>query len=191
MSKIDERHDNELVEAVKLGNIEQLEKQYNNSLKNAILDNAEILEQLHQKIMEVSKQNLESIESLDRKIEENHQRKMRYNHVFSLNFKVGANKSHEFGNFIASKTPNPEETLMKKDEETEQKEALSSLDSQTQIIFQTYLELGFYPENKDYPKHENWSKLSRALEAKGIKLTKNKLKKAINTAQRTLKSLLQ
>lgn len=185
MSKIEERHDDELMQAVNFGNLQSLEQQRDDLLKTGTPDDFKQVEELTKKIVEASKLNLGLFEKLSDKIESNHERRLRYNQVLSLNYKNAKTKTQELSSFIADKSDNPEQILIAKEIEAECRSAIHSLAPTLKVIFETYHELGFYPE------YENFSKLRRALLPKGIKFSDKTLKRKLIEAQCTLQSLLK
>ncbi|MFK4895145.1 hypothetical protein [Lactococcus petauri] len=176
MTKIEERHDKELIEAINRGNLKALENKYHDLLKNATLEDAKALEKLYKEIVEVAQNvNTKASEALAKKIEANHQRKLRYHHVHSTNYKVGITKSNELEDFLTSSDLNPEDALMAKEKQNERKDkletALQTLKPIDLLIFSTYQESGFYPS------HQNWKELSETLLTKGIQMSDKTVKK--------------
>lgn len=189
MGKIEERHDKEFIEAINLGKLKSLENEYCDLLKIATPEDSEALEKLYQNIVEVAQNvSIEALESLLKKTEANHERKLRYHHVGSTNYKVGATKSNELGDFLSSNEPTPEQSLMDKEKHNECKDkletALSALKPVDLIIFKTYQELGFYPT------HENWKELSKILLTKDIKMSDKTVKKHFEKSFALLQSLV-
>lgn len=186
MGKIEERHNNEFNKANTQGKLVSLEQKYYVLLKTGTPDDSEALEKLYQNIIETAQNvNIKASEALAKKIEANHQRRLRYHHVGSLNYKVGAKKSNEFIDFVTSKEPTPEQALIDKEKHDEYKSALNTLKPIDLIIFQTYEELGFYPN------HANWKELSKILLTKDIKMTDKTVKKHFEKAFSLLQSLLK
>ncbi|MDU1630020.1 MAG: hypothetical protein E6835_05760 [Lactococcus lactis] len=190
MSKIEERHDKELIEAINRGNLKALENKYHDLLKNATVDDAKALEKLYEEIVEAAQNiNTKASEALDKKIEANHQRKLRYHHILSTNYKVGATKSNELEEFLTSSDLNPEEALMAKEKQIERKykleTALQTLNPIDSIIFTTYQESVFYPS------HQNWKELSETLLTKGIQMSDKTVKKHFTKTFIQLQSLMK
>lgn len=186
MSKIEERHDKEFIKAVTTGNLKDLENEYHDILNNATLNDLETLEKLHLNIIEEAQNvNLKASEALENKIEANHQRRLRYNHVGSINYKVGITKTNEFGDFLTSTDLTPEKALIYKEKQNELKSALKFLDPVDQIIFNTYQELQFYPTK------QNWKELSESLLNHGIKMSDKTVKNHFEKSFKLLQSLVQ
>lgn len=190
MTKIEERHDKELIEAINRGNLKALENKYHDLLKNANLEDAKALEKLYKEIVEAAQNvNTKASEALAKKIEANHQRKLRYHHVHSTNYKVGITKSNELEDFLTSSDLNPEEALMAKEKQNEHKDrleaALETLKPIDFIIFTTYQESGFYPN------HQNWKELSETLLTKGIQMSDKTVKKHFVKTFTHLQSLVK
>ena len=183
MSKIEKRHDDEFLEAVSFGNLQKLEQQVNDLLKTGNPDDAEVLKQLQEKIDENSKHNLKLYEKLNIKIENNHQRKLRYHHVYSTNYKVGTKKSNELGEFLTNKNPTPDEALMKKEEQEERDKVINSLPVKIRIIYKVYLK--FMAEN-NYKK--NFSKFTKQFSEQKWKITDKPFKKTVREVQALLKT---
>lgn len=183
MSKIEKRHDDELRAILEDSSLQKLEEIYSNLPKDAPTDTPEKLDKLDEKIKQASEFTITALESLELKIDKNYERKLRYHHVVSLNFKVGKTKSNEFGSFIASQIDTPEEALLKKEQMSEIYGTLDELKPELRTIFTTYIELGYSPE------HENISALLRALEPKGITKTDKTLKKDIRNIQKHFSEL--
>jgi hypothetical protein len=186
MSKIEERHDEEFAQALNAGNLSELLNEYDNLLKTTPHADKEKLDILWKKVK--NEANL-ILKRHDNKIESNYQRKLRYHHVGSINYKVGFMKSNEFGDFLTSKALNPEEALMNKEIQAEQQMklpiALNALKPIDFVIYTTYKELGFYPT------HENWKKLSETLLIKGFKKSDKSCKLHFEKTLELLQSLVK
>lgn len=182
MTKIEDRHDDELVKDLEhtLAPVHELETMYSTLLNLEAPLSSENLEELEQKIKEKSKEISQSLESLYEKIEENYQRKIRYNHGLSLNHEVGA---HEFGDFVASLCSTPEEGMLMNEVQEEVDFSLKSLSLEIHATFLTYVELGYYP------KHENFTNLVRVLKGRGIKISDKTAKRYVNIARTHLANL--
>lgn len=189
MSKIEERNNQELSMIVQRIDL-TLRKYRNESLMdNGTTSNSKTLEKLQEQIDAEIEKAIISLENLYQKHEANYQRKLRYNHVFSLNIHVGRFNRTELENLISIEEPNPEESLINKLDKQSKKDrlasALASLDTVDLIIFNTYRQLEFYPG------HENWKKLSNALLQKGVKLSDKTVKQHFKKLMKLLQDLVK
>lgn len=185
MSKIEKRHDDELRAILEDSSLQKLEEIYANLSKDALTDTPEILDELEEKIKQASEITITALESLELKIDKNHERRLRFQHVGSINYKVGKTKSQEFGDFLTRQHDTPEEALLKNEFLGEIGKSLNSLPYRIRTAFITYNELGYFQG------HENFTNLVLALKAKGVKTSDKTAKRHINTARKHLSNLCQ
>lgn len=180
----EEKHDLELLEAVNNCRVRELEQQYFERLKAGTLSEEEGLEILRKEFLEVK-----PLEQLNTKIEKSLERKKRRYKVYSLNVRVGINRTSEFGDLIPSHLESPELYYLKNEEREEASNKLNNAlmqisETDKQIIL-AYRDLGFSPEK------ENWTELARFLKSKNIKMSDKTAKAHFKRAQNLLQSLLQ
>lgn len=184
--KTEEKHDLELSEAVNNCScgVAKLEQQYLERLKAGTLSKEEGLEILRKELVEIK-----PLEQLYTKIEKSLERIKRRYKVYSLNVRVGINRTSEFGDLIPSHLESPELYVLEKEEREDASNKLNNAfmhisETDKQIIL-AYCDLGFSPEK------ENWTELSRFLESKNIKMSDKTAKSHFKKAQKLLQSLLQ
>ncbi|WP_349532787.1 hypothetical protein [Leuconostoc citreum] len=187
MSKIEERHNQELSNII--NHLKILQDNYERMLEHQNANSLKNLKELKKQIDAETEKAIVSLDNLSQKNESNYQRKLRYNHVFSLNIHVGKFNRTELENLISIEEPNPEESLINKLDKQNKKDrlasALASLDTVDLIIFKTYQEL------KYYPGHENWKQLSNALIQKGVKLSDKTVKQRFKKLMKLLHVLVK
>ncbi|MBB5887628.1 hypothetical protein [Lactovum miscens] len=125
--------------------MQKLEETYSNLPKETPSENPEKLDELDLKIEEAAKLTLNALETFELKIDKNYDRKLRYHHGGSINYKVGKTKSQEFSDFIPNLCSPPEETLLKYEVREEIDKALNSLKYEIREASTVYQELGYYP----------------------------------------------
>lgn len=187
MTSIEERHNQELSNII--NHLKTLQDNYERMLEHQNPNSSKTLKKLQREIVAETEKAIVSLENLYQKNEANYQRKLRYNHVFSLNIHVGRFNRTELGNSISIEEPNPEESLINKLDNQNKKDrlasALASIDTVDLIIFNTYRKLEFYPG------HENWKKLSNALLQKGVKLSDKTVKQHFKKLMKLLQDLVK